>query len=68
MCNKEAFRASLNYTTPSTRMDPVEGSALNKWTGIRWARATIHHLWEFLKYLISFTTSSWIIDYLTAWY
>jgi len=34
----------------------------------RFVKKFFNNIFEFLHYLISFTTSDWIIQYLTSWY
>jgi len=34
----------------------------------RWIKSLLHYIWNLLQYLVSFTTSDWIIQYLTSWY
>jgi len=34
----------------------------------RFVKWSLRSILEFLQYLLSFTTSDWIIQYLTSWY
>lgn len=37
-------------------------------TVFRFVKNGLRYILEFLQYLLSFTTSDWIIQYLTSWY
>jgi len=37
-------------------------------TIFRFLKNSLRYILDFLQYLLSFTTSDWIIQYLTSWY
>lgn len=48
--------------------DLLKGEQYKMMYPFRWARSFVRYILNFLQYLVSFTTSDWIIQYLTSWY